>query len=69
MCQEENESRGICYAFCFLPLALYVYGWFDKGVEYDKVEIYDGKKKASSAIMCCCIMETSSTLKRGGDAM
>ena len=49
MCQEENESRGICYAFCFLPLALYVYGWFDKGVEYDKVEIYDGKNKIGEA--------------------
>lgn len=49
MCSEDRKDIGVCYAFCFLPLAMYIYGWFDEKIEYDKVEIYDGEDKVGEA--------------------
>lgn len=48
MDQVFNDN-GVCYAFCFLPAAFYVYGWFKEDIQYDSIEIFVGEKKIGNA--------------------
>ena len=50
MCNtSKNNGCGTGYAFCFIPLSLYAYGWFDESIKYDTVDIYIGNERIGIA--------------------